>query len=282
MAEDNNGYSRGNPEHSDLISRQIAFKEIYQKHRERYPLPFSKYVVHHRDREKHNNSIKNLDVVTPEEHKAIHKLRLAGKKELDNYETEQYTDESDKYVSLEELNRIKKENLADWEKRKKQRGVYSANDWTKKYPPKKKSKKWIYWIILSICIIFILVGVIIRNYSSQDSVPINNVPKVPPKPSPYTYENFPDNETTLLCSSICQGKFVMKQYYSGRLFLNCVVNSSYSCYVDVNNQTRHPILQEEHIKMWVDYQKQYDPTYSGTMKFNCVESGAEPCSITIP
>lgn len=80
----NNGYIEGNLEHSNLISRQIAYKEIYQKHKSLFPLPFSKYHVHHRDRNKLNNSIVNLDLVTPEQHKRIHELNVQGRKELNS------------------------------------------------------------------------------------------------------------------------------------------------------------------------------------------------------
>jgi len=47
--KDKNGYPIGKVEHSDLIHRQIAYSEIYLKNRHKYPLPFSKYVVHHID-----------------------------------------------------------------------------------------------------------------------------------------------------------------------------------------------------------------------------------------
>jgi len=86
MKEDKNGYIRGNPEHSDLISRQIAYEKIYKKSgADKYPLRFREYVVHHRDQDKHNNGVNNLDLVTQEDHKEIHKLGLKGKKELDLY-----------------------------------------------------------------------------------------------------------------------------------------------------------------------------------------------------
>lgn len=87
MIEDHKGYFRGKPEHSDLISRQIAYTKIYLKNRDKFPLPFKKYVVHHIDREKHNNSVKNLDIVTKEEHNEIHRLGLADKRELDLYKS---------------------------------------------------------------------------------------------------------------------------------------------------------------------------------------------------
>lgn len=82
MVEDDKGYIRGKPEHSDLISRQLAFDKIYKLNREEYPLKFKEYDVHHRDRKKHNNDIDNLDIVTREEHKDIHLLGLKGRKEL--------------------------------------------------------------------------------------------------------------------------------------------------------------------------------------------------------
>lgn len=69
---DENGYLRGKYEHSDLIHRQIAFKEIYLKNRDKYPQPFSKYVVHHKDRDKQNNDVSNLEILTPEEHEKEH------------------------------------------------------------------------------------------------------------------------------------------------------------------------------------------------------------------
>lgn len=70
---DKQGYARGNIEsHSDLIHRQIAYREIYLKNKDKYPLPFSKYVVHHKDGNKLNNEPKNLQILTPEEHERVH------------------------------------------------------------------------------------------------------------------------------------------------------------------------------------------------------------------
>ena len=51
--EDDNGYER----YSSLVHRQKAYKFIYKKHRDRYPLPFRHYIVHHIDGNKKNNSI---------------------------------------------------------------------------------------------------------------------------------------------------------------------------------------------------------------------------------
>ena len=58
---DKNGYKRGEVKHSDLIHRQIARKLIYLKNRKKYPLEFSKYVVHHIDGNKRNNEMNNDD-----------------------------------------------------------------------------------------------------------------------------------------------------------------------------------------------------------------------------
>jgi BMFP domain-containing protein YqiC len=85
MVEDDKGYIRGKPEHSSLISRQIAFDKIYKVNREEYPLRFKEYDIHHRDRKKHNNDVSNLDIVTREEHQQIHDLGLKGRKELYAY-----------------------------------------------------------------------------------------------------------------------------------------------------------------------------------------------------
>jgi len=74
MAEtyrDNKGYLRY--EDSDkLIHRYIAYKFIYLPNKWNYPLPFSKYQVHHENRNKLNNNAYNLQIVTEREHAIIH------------------------------------------------------------------------------------------------------------------------------------------------------------------------------------------------------------------
>ena len=59
-----------------LIHRDNAYKEIYLKNRNKYPLPFSKYQVHHIDGNKFNNLTANLLVLTREEHKKLHNIRF--------------------------------------------------------------------------------------------------------------------------------------------------------------------------------------------------------------
>jgi len=59
-----NGYGK-------LIHRDIAYKEIYQ-----YPLKhklrFGDYDIHHIDKNKLNNSVENLEILTREQHKKKH------------------------------------------------------------------------------------------------------------------------------------------------------------------------------------------------------------------
>lgn len=69
---DNDGYIREKIKHSNLVSRQIAYQQIYLKNKEKYPLKFIKYQVHHKDHNKLNNEISNLVLVTSEQHKEIH------------------------------------------------------------------------------------------------------------------------------------------------------------------------------------------------------------------
>ena len=116
---DKNGYWRGNPEHSDQISRQIAHKEIYLKDRDKYPLSFREYVVHHIDTEKNNNSVKNLYLCTQKEHELIHsyqkenKTKFKSAKEIDiflinkraegNTKIDEFEKKDDKKITNEKL-----------------------------------------------------------------------------------------------------------------------------------------------------------------------------------
>lgn len=66
---DKNGYER----HSSLVHREKAYEQIYKNNRDKYPLPFSEYVIHHKDENKKNNNIDNLEILTPEEHERKHR-----------------------------------------------------------------------------------------------------------------------------------------------------------------------------------------------------------------
>ena len=57
---DKNGYLKD--ENNNLVHRQIAYKYIYQKNRQKYPLRFSEYQVHHIDNNKLNNDISKIQL----------------------------------------------------------------------------------------------------------------------------------------------------------------------------------------------------------------------------
>jgi hypothetical protein len=57
-----------------LVHRTIAYNKIYLKDKKRYPLPFSEYQVHHRDGNKKNNIVNNLEILCSREHEVKHKI----------------------------------------------------------------------------------------------------------------------------------------------------------------------------------------------------------------
>jgi len=57
-----------------LFHRWYARKNIYYKNRHKYPLHFTDYEVHHKDNNKRNNDLDNLEILTREEHKQRHNL----------------------------------------------------------------------------------------------------------------------------------------------------------------------------------------------------------------
>ena len=73
---DENGYLRKELEHSTLIHRQVAYKEIYLRKKHLYPLKFSDYQVHHIDGNKQNNGHYNLLLLTREDHEKIHGINM--------------------------------------------------------------------------------------------------------------------------------------------------------------------------------------------------------------
>ena len=69
----------------DDVSFVVAYKNIFLKDKEYYPLSFGEYDIHHKDRDKDNKEISNLDIITRDEHEQIYNLGLRGKKELCEY-----------------------------------------------------------------------------------------------------------------------------------------------------------------------------------------------------
>ena len=74
--QDENGYLRRELEHSSLIHRQVAYREIYLRKKHLYPLKFSDYQVHHIDGNKQNNGHYNLLLLTREDHEKIHGINM--------------------------------------------------------------------------------------------------------------------------------------------------------------------------------------------------------------
>ena len=75
---DKNGYYRRKAD-DRLLHRNVAYFQIYLKNRDKYPLPFKKYIVHHKDGNKRNSYPNNLEIMLPGEHKTHHRNYLIEK-----------------------------------------------------------------------------------------------------------------------------------------------------------------------------------------------------------
>lgn len=81
------GYPEGTiKHHSDSIHRQVAYEKIYLKDRNKYPYPFGWYVVHHKDRNKENFKVDNLELLTKRQHMIKHIIEKRAKEKQEKEE----------------------------------------------------------------------------------------------------------------------------------------------------------------------------------------------------
>jgi len=69
---DDRGYLRFK-DSKKTIHRWIAYKYIYKPNKQKYILPFRKYQIHHKDGNKTNNNVDNLELYIDKQHQEIHK-----------------------------------------------------------------------------------------------------------------------------------------------------------------------------------------------------------------
>ena len=105
-----------NPNHEYIIteegrqqSREIAKKYVYDRNRDKYPLPFGKYKVHHINGETLNDTPENLYICTKEEHNAIHNKQKERLKKFANSSEIDYFLRSRRAKGQTSLLEIKKE-----------------------------------------------------------------------------------------------------------------------------------------------------------------------------
>jgi cation transport ATPase len=98
---DSNGYLR-NKRSGRLVHREIAFSYLYPHN---HNLDFSDLQIHHKDGNKLNNNLDNLQLVTPKEHEKIHNITPELK--------EKWEKEKQLKLQKEEEERIKQEAIND-------------------------------------------------------------------------------------------------------------------------------------------------------------------------
>ncbi len=74
---DRRGYYRYRS-NNKLVHRVVAYN-IWHSNRQKYPLPFESYVVHHKDGVMTNNRPRNLELLTVNDHNNLHPHLLTGK-----------------------------------------------------------------------------------------------------------------------------------------------------------------------------------------------------------
>jgi len=147
------------------------------------PLPFGKYVVHHIDGEKQNNSIKNLYICTKEQHNEIHSeqkarlKRFANASELDYFlksrvpKGQKTLSESqyEKFVE-EKLKRDNEEYLKEERETKEPEEKNLAQE-KKRTKTSKEEKSKIKEITIAICVIIAIIILFVTFNSSISNNP---------------------------------------------------------------------------------------------------------------
>lgn len=133
MSKDNSILGRYKREASNPANRERIYP-IYLQNRDRYPLPFSEYEIHHKDFNKNNNDLKNLVLLTPTEHDTIHLKKIqkiqSQKNEIDMIEKVREESEREEKRRIKEMKEIERERkIAENEKKEvKRRRVREYED----------------------------------------------------------------------------------------------------------------------------------------------------------
>lgn len=104
-----NGYEVADKE-EEFIHRKRAY-HIYLENRDKYPLPYSAYEVHHIDFDKTNNKVSNLQILTPTEHDKLHEEATIKKDRLRKEESEKRAVENQGLWNLKIIPNLKKEKV---------------------------------------------------------------------------------------------------------------------------------------------------------------------------
>jgi hypothetical protein len=114
----------------EFIHRKRAY-HIYLENRDKYPLPYSAYEVHHIDFDKTNNKVSNLQILTPTEHDKIHEEHDKLIKKQDEKELEEVINSNNfvnhinsRIIKLFEENKYSFRKFAIWIKN--HRGAYNS------------------------------------------------------------------------------------------------------------------------------------------------------------
>jgi len=78
---DRNGYRIWKSSNKS-VHRTRAFNKIYLKDRKKYPLKFTEYQVHHKDKDKLNNRLENLEILEKREHEKKHNIERHEYKDI--------------------------------------------------------------------------------------------------------------------------------------------------------------------------------------------------------